>query len=293
MKKILMIDVSEHNGTINWEKVKTKIGGAILRCGYGDDIKSQDDKQFTRNLTECERLGILHGVYLYSYATSDAQAKSELAHILRLIKGHKFDLPIFIDVEENGTQSYAARACKIVCDGLIAAGYKAGVYASLSWWNGCLKTVTAYPRWIAQWATMCTYSGTYIMWQYSENGRLDGIPGAVDMNYYYEKAAAKPETSKSIAKKSNAAIAVEVLAGKWGNGSDRKKRLEAAGYSYNAVQQEVNKLCSAAKKKSTDEIAREVIAGKWGNGNDRKNRLTAAGYDYAAVQAAVNRIMMG
>ena len=61
-----VIDVSQHQGTINWDKVKDKIAGAIIRCGYGDDLPVQDDTQFARNLSECERLGIPHGVYLYS-----------------------------------------------------------------------------------------------------------------------------------------------------------------------------------------------------------------------------------
>lgn len=97
-------------------------------------------------------------------------------------------------------------------------------------------------------------------------------------------------------KKSNAEIAKEVIAGKWGNGDDRKKKLQAAGYDYNAVQAEVNKQLGSsgsAPKKSVDTIAQEVIAGKWGNGDDRKNRLTAAGYDYNAVQKAVNAKLAG
>ena len=97
MKKFI-IDVSEHQGVIDWNKVKSNIDGAIIRCGYGDDITSQDDKQYARNLAECERLGIPKGVYLYSYATTETQAKSELAHILRLIKGHTFEMPIFLEM---------------------------------------------------------------------------------------------------------------------------------------------------------------------------------------------------
>ena len=92
------------------------------------------------------------------------------------------------------------------------------------------------------------------------------------------------------AKKSNAEIAKEVMAGKWGNGQDRKNRLTAAGYSYDAVQAEVNKLASGGSVgKSVSQLADEVIAGKWGNGQDRINRLRAAGYDPATVQAEVNR----
>lgn len=80
---------------------------------------------------------------------------------------------------------------------------------------------------------------------------------------------------------------------KWGNGDERKNRLESAGYDFNAVQQEVNRILSGSSKpslKPVNEIAREVLQGKWGNGNDRKSRLESAGYDYNSVQAEVNRI---
>ena len=92
-------------------------------------------------------------------------------------------------------------------------------------------------------------------------------------------------------KKSVSEIAKEVIAGKWGNGEERKKKLTAAGYNYNTVQTEVNKLVSSTKKKSVNELAKEVIAGKWGNNPAREKKLKAAGYNYEAVQAEVNRIL--
>lgn len=95
-------------------------------------------------------------------------------------------------------------------------------------------------------------------------------------------------------KKSVTDIAKEVIQGLWGNGTDRMKRLESAGYNYNEVQNKVNQMLSgnaSAPSKSVDQLAREVIQGLWGNGADRKNRLTAAGYDYNAVQARVNQMM--
>lgn len=97
-------------------------------------------------------------------------------------------------------------------------------------------------------------------------------------------------------KKSNTEIAKEVIQGKWGNGAERKKRLEDAGYDYAAVQKEVERLLAEQKKpakKSVDEVAREVIAGKWGNGAKRVYNLTKAGYNYAAVQKRVNEILQG
>lgn len=183
-EKKFVIDVSEHQGAIDWNKVKSHIDGAIIRCGYGDDITSQDDKQFGRNLSECERLKIPKGVYLYSYATTETQAKSELAHILRLIKGHTFELPIFLDVEEPGTESFSPKACKIICDGLKEAGFTAGVYSSTYWWNNYLNNVKDYIRWAAQWNTTCTYNGNYLIWQYGTEN-IDGINGEVDANIYY------------------------------------------------------------------------------------------------------------
>ena len=90
------------------------------------------------------------------------------------------------------------------------------------------------------------------------------------------------------------AVAKEVLAGKWGNGDERKKKLAAAGYDYATVQAEANRLASggsSSAKKSVTEVAKEVIAGKWGNGETRKQKLKAAGYDYAAVQKKVSELL--
>lgn len=104
--------------------------------------------------------------------------------------------------------------------------------------------------------------------------------------------APKPTPTPSTpAKKSVDEIAKEVINGKWGNGSDRKNKLEKAGYNYNEVQARVNELCGApSNKKSVDTIAREVIRGDWGNGADRKNKLEKAGYNYNEIQKRVNEL---
>ena len=111
-----------------------------------------------------------------------------------------------------------------------------------------------------------------------------------------QKLLGKTEPAKPVLK-SNAEIAKEVMAGKWGNGDARKKALEAAGYNYAAVQAEVQKLVKPEPPnpvlKSNAEIAKEVMAGKWGNGDARKKALEAAGYNYAAVQAEVNKLVNG
>lgn len=102
-----------------------------------------------------------------------------------------------------------------------------------------------------------------------------------------------PKYDADIPKKSVTDIAKEVIAGKWGNGEDRKNRLRGAGYDPAEVQKMVNELVSNTPKKpvkkTVSQIADEVIAGKWGVGAYRKKRLTLAGYDYKAVQKEVNR----
>ena len=107
----------------------------------------------------------------------------------------------------------------------------------------------------------------------------------------YEKAVNGTGGKPGTGKKSVETVVKEVLAGKWGNGEDRKKRLQAAGCDYGAVQAKVNELVKGSGKKSVDAVAKEVIAGKWGNGEDRKKKLQAAGYDYGAVQRKVNELM--
>lgn len=103
-----------------------------------------------------------------------------------------------------------------------------------------------------------------------------------------------PVTGVSSAVKSIDTIAKEVIRGDWGNGAERKQRLVADGYDYEAIQKRVNEILSgtsSSSSKSITEVAKEVIRGDWGNGGDRKQRLTAAGYDYASIQAKVNELL--
>lgn len=110
----------------------------------------------------------------------------------------------------------------------------------------------------------------------------------------YASSGSAPVKPSTPSKKDITTIAKEVISGAWGNGADRKARLESAGYDFNAVQNEVNRILSGAPSKPAlkplSEIAREVLQGLWGNGSDRKSRLESAGYDYTAVQNEVNRI---
>lgn len=115
------------------------------------------------------------------------------------------------------------------------------------------------------------------------------------VNALVDGGGSAPAPAPQPGRKSNDQVAVEVLAGYWGNGVDRQNRLRAAGYDYGAVQAIVNGKVGQAPaqpaRKSNDTVAREVVRGDWGNGDDRRRRLQAAGYDYSAVQAIVNRLV--
>ena len=191
------IDVSEHQGVIDWEKVKADgVDFAIIRCGYGMDQKSQDDDYFLRNAQECERLGIPYGVYLYSYATNPSRAASEAEHTLRLLEGRTLSYPVFYDMEDASTlvagdyssiQANLAAMATTYCDKITAAGYPVGIYANLNWWNNwltasCFNTKGWY-KWVAQFNKKCEYTGTYTIWQHTSSGSVNGINGRVDMNF--------------------------------------------------------------------------------------------------------------
>ena len=282
-----LIDVSEHQGKINWEKVKPQIDGAILRCGYGMDIEKQDDTYFKRNADECTRLGIPFGVYLYSYADNNEKAKSEAAHVLRLIKSYKLSYPVYLDLEESGTQNGAIERANIFGEIIEKAGYWCGVYANLNWWNNYLKGLERFTKWVAQYNKTCDYKGNHLdIWQYSSKGKVDGISGNVDMNECYRNLPCEI-LGKPIVKTAHE-LALEVLDGKWGDGAEREKRL---GERYNEVQNEVNAILAAKENAELDKVAKAVIRGDYGDEPERSKRLKADGYNPTKIQHLVNELL--
>ena len=184
--KMRVIDVSEFQGNIDWEKVKPQIDGAILRCGYGSDYPSQDDGTFKRNADECTRLGIPFGVYLYSYADTEEKIRSEAAHALRLVKGYKLSFPIYLDLEEERVRPTARKHAEIFGDIIEAAGYWCGIYAGIYWWGNELNGLERFTKWVPQYYKELQYKGANTdMWQYTGKGKIDGIDGDVDMNECY------------------------------------------------------------------------------------------------------------
>ena len=197
-----IIDASEHQKKIDWEKVKAsgKVDGAIIRVGYGDNDVSQDDDYIKYNLDECERLGIPCEVYLYSYADTDKHIQSEIAHIKRLIAGR--DVRVWLDLEYRPAKAFWRKAV----EAFLKAFPSGGVY-SWEWVFTDVLDGIDCPRWICAYGSNSgkpEYSYKPHLdchgWQYTSRASVPGITGNVDMSEWYKdfaQAAPMPYTSSA------------------------------------------------------------------------------------------------
>lgn len=214
------IDVSKYQGEVDWEKAQAAgIDFAILRCGFGSEWNgegdyAQDDEQWRRNADECTRLGIPFGTYLYSYATTEEQARSEAEHVARLLglvspphegledytaNPYHLDYPVYYDLEDKAiTGLYPeemAHLAEVFFDRLRELGYQGeeGIYASINWTRARL-TDPAFDRWrdhfwIARFNSELGYTGPYSLWQstYTEPGAKYGVQSdTVDVDFVME-----------------------------------------------------------------------------------------------------------
>ena len=188
-----IIDVSRYQGTIDWDKLVGKIGGAMLKTvstnkSFGGIYI---DPMFERNYAECKRLGIPVGAYYYTYAQDAAAVQAELAKLREALAGKTFNLPIAVDVEDNKLKPLSADALTDLVIAAADAIESWGLYAMVYTYTYYSQTelnmdrLAAYDLWIAD------YRGTrptrkHGMWQYTSKGSLPGISGNVDKNHVYK-----------------------------------------------------------------------------------------------------------
>jgi GH25 family lysozyme M1 (1,4-beta-N-acetylmuramidase) len=255
------IDVSKHDGVIDWQKVKNsgQVDFVIIRAGYGK-LASQKDVQFERNYSECKKYGIPVGAYWYSYAHSVEEMKQEANVFLSVIKGKQFEYPIYLDFEEKSQFNMGKNACISMAKAFLKVlednGCYAGMYCSSSYLKNYFddSIKNNYTIWVAHYGvSKPTYTGPYDIWQYTSEGTIPGINHRCDLNYSYK--------------------------------TDFPETIKKAGLNGFKAEQQNQEL------KPIDEIVKEVFEGKWGNGADRKARLSAAGYNYDEIQKAVNKAL--
>lgn len=189
------IDVSTWQGQIDWEKAKKEIDFAIVRIGFGTGTRDNTAK---RNIQELNRLGIPYGVYYFSYAYTEEMARKEAKNTIAYLKefGAEPSYPVYFDWEGD-SRDYAKKQGVTVsndllrkmtvafCEEIKAAGYYPGIYTNPSYIKNYYGTdiFKTYDLWLAHWATKPAYDAN--VWQYSDQGKVAGINGRVDMNYCY------------------------------------------------------------------------------------------------------------
>ena len=193
------IDVSKHQGVIDWQKVKEAgIEFAMIRAGYG---AGNVDAQAERNLSECNRLGVPCGVYWFSYAYTEEMARKEAEACLAVIKPYRLDYPVAFDFEYDSvdraakkgvtvSKDLASRIARAFCGTIEAAGYYVLNYANADYLSRYFdEDVKArYDLWLAKWpkAPDLSKPPECGIWQYSSTGSVPGIVGNVDLNAAYK-----------------------------------------------------------------------------------------------------------
>ncbi len=199
------IDVSHHNGKINWKKVKDEVDFAFIRVGYRGykDAEIYLDSKAKRNLKNANKYEVPVGVYFYSQAINEDEAEEEAKFLLKNIKDYKISMPVVIDFEyasvngKDGGRLHDAGLSRkektslinAFCKKVEKAGYTPAVYASsymFKYFINTRKLDSDIMIWVADYNKNISYSGDYDFWQFSRKGKCKGVSSEyVDTNYWY------------------------------------------------------------------------------------------------------------
>ena len=265
------LDLSEHNGNIDFTKVKNSgISFVILRVGWiGNKENHTLDKKFEEYYNNAKANGLKVGFYVYSYVENETAMLSAINWIRTQISGKIREYPIFLDVEDAQISKLSkdeqTKLCKYFCDNF----ENSGIYANLDWFKNKLNVndLTNYKIWLAQWTNAETHSANFKvdLWQYTSEGKVSGINSNVDMNYCLN-CNENQENTTITGQLSLIDIANKVIKGEYGNGEERKIKLTNEGYNYDEVQSKVNEILGVSnvtyKIKSGDTLS--GIAQKFG-----------------------------
>ena len=199
------VDISEFNGNVDMNQLKKQgYDFVIIRLGYGSDQTDQDDNMFETNVKKAEAAGLDWGAYIYSYALTVNQAKSEANHTLRMLRGKQPTMPIAFDWEDdNYKQRYGMPSnatvreiARTYVNTIYNAGYYPMIYTGYYWLKGAFDDDTLFEHcdiWLAQWSTKYDYRDRPLgMWQYGgetnyiESPTISGLSGIFDKNYSYK-----------------------------------------------------------------------------------------------------------
>lgn len=194
------IDVSEHQGDIDWGQVKAAgYDFAFLRIGYrgyGEQGTLCADAKFQQNIVNAHNAGVEVGVYLFSQAVSEDEALQEAGLVLEQLQGHSLELPVVFDPErirddaartDNVTGEQFTKNTVLFCEKMKEAGYQPMIYSNMLWeaFEYDMEALADYPIWYADYEPVPQTPYYFSFWQYSEKGSVDGIAGNVDLNVQF------------------------------------------------------------------------------------------------------------
>lgn len=304
------IDISAWQGDAGIDLGKIAYDFCIIKATEGTDYKN---RYFAAHCDKVLSRKKLLGAYHYA---NGGDPQEEANHFLAYVKRYIGKAVLVLDWEAKNNPQFGKNDlewCLQWCNYVQKkTGIKPIIYVQKSAMDAVKRC--GYGLWVAQYPDYVETGyqehpwneGKYncLIRQYTSVGKLSGYAGSLDLNKAYISSASwnKQAGRRAVSvlekptagNKSISTLAKEVLAGKWGNGTDRKARLTKAGYDYNKVQTAVNKLVQASQMsedKIINAVAHEVIIGKWGNGQERVDRLKAAGYDPDKIQHRVNELL--
>lgn len=300
------IDISRWQKGLSLAQAKEEGAEFVIIKAGGADSGLYRDSQFNHFVTQAEDVGLQFGVYYFGQAFSVQEAKQEANHLLSLLSDVDVRR-VFYDVEGkmlNQGRQHLTDIVKAFCDTINAnVGYQCGIYMSASPFRTQVydEQLKDYSHWVASYSKgKPTIANLIDIWQFGgeiNHIRTNKIAGmTVDQNYLYVDDYFSRDVIlvREQEKKSINVLVEEILAGLWGNGSDRKSNLEESGYDYAKVQRAVNEEVERRQgtiSKTIDQLANEVLAGVWGNNPLRRAKLLFAGYDATAVQNRVDEII--
>ncbi len=200
------VDISEHNGDVDWESLAKSAKFAFIRVGYRGytDGELHADKTAKENLKAARKAGVPVGVYFFSQATTEEEAREEARFVLEAVRFAKVELPLIIDYEygynadgehagrlfdANVSKKDATRLLTAFCNTVTDGGYTAGVYANSHFYISKFDA-SSLPkgtlRWVADYNSAVTYTGDFDIWQYSKSGKMEGNGSKyIDLDRWY------------------------------------------------------------------------------------------------------------
>lgn len=262
MSEVLGIDVSHHNGRIDWQAVShDNRKFAIMKCQY-EAQSHRIDGTFEYNYAEAGRYGLSRGVYIYIARASIENPQADAEALLNHLKGRRLEYGIWLDLEDKSLEAkgkaYIRNLAYQYAEIFMKAGYYVGIYCNRDWYIRLIHDDLKrdFDFWIARYPKNDTgaYNKTSslkpspsiaVAWQYSSKGNVAGIKTRTDLNVDYDGVISLIANTPH--KKTIEELAYEVIDGRWGTKQERKRRLTVAGYDYDAVQKKVNEVLASRK----------------------------------------------